>query len=79
MIAEMQGVIRGGSIFANIADITKYNGKTVTIIVNDANTSELEGNDPFLDALESDSLVMPTELGNRADDYVMELRADDRI
>ena len=41
--------------------------------------SEKSKYDLFLDALYCDSLVIPTELGNYADEYVRELRANDRL
>ena len=76
MLAAVQGVVKGNAVYSQDADLLKYDGRIVTIILNEPVESG-QVNRSFLETLENDSLVVPT--GIDADKYVKELRENDRL
>ncbi len=94
MLEALQGQIKGNSIILN-DDLLPFDGRTVTIIINEpikfvkpqhaykanANGKPIKRSvdeiNSCLSMIENDELVIPTSL--EADDYVRELRANDRI
>lgn len=68
MLAALQGTIQDNAIISD--ELRPFSGRVVTIIIN-------EPESPFLDIIQNDALVIPTELD--ADSYVKELRDNDRI
>ena len=89
MLTAFQGQIQGNSIVLD--DLRQFNGRTVTIIVNEPIKDEhreesrqekkekVRSNrkEKMLAVIKSDMLVIPTEIN--ADTYVKELRKNDRV
>lgn len=73
MIA-VKGTIKGNTVVLENEDIKVYDGKDVIITILDY---------PYQQSINSkinlDEFVIPTERGKNADQYIKELREDDRI
>ena len=78
MLTSLEGVIKDNHIIIENEDIQQFDGKHVIITILDAGYRK-ENEDDYLQLLENNSLVISTELGNQADAYIEELRADERI
>lgn len=73
MLVQVKGIVRGNTVVVEDNDILDYDGKEV--IVTFLDHAEKQTEKPF----DIRQFVIPTERGNQADDYVRELRDNDRI
>lgn len=73
MLAQVKGIVRGNTVIVEDDDILGYEGKEV--IVTFLDYAEKKTDKPF----DIKQFVNPTERGNCADDYVRELRDNDRF
>lgn len=74
MLAAVKGVIRGNTVVIEDEDIKDYEGKDVIVTILDYPNRKMQKS-----PIELDQFVIPTERGQRADEYVRELRDNDRI
>lgn len=70
--------IQGNTVLVDDS-LAAYDGREARITIFDAPGDRTKNSDPFLEVLENGSLVIPTELANRADEYVRGLRENDRV
>lgn len=73
MLAQVKGIVKGNTVIVEDDDILGYEGKEVIVIFPDY--AEKETDKPF----DIKQFIIPTERGNYADDYVRELRDNDRF
>lgn len=73
MLAQVKGIVRGNTVVVEDTDILDYDGKEVIVTFLDYAEKQIEK--PF----DIRQFVIPTERGNHADEYVRELRDNDRI
>lgn len=70
----VKGIIKGNTVIADGDDIRDYDGKDVIVTILDYPLRQLQrGN------LNLDRFVKPSERGSNADEYIKELRANDRV
>lgn len=70
----VKGIIKGNTVIVDGDDIRDYDGKDVIVTILDYPLSQLQrGN------LNLDRFVKPSERGINADEYIKELRANDRV
>ena len=73
MLAAMQGVVKGDCVISDVSDLRRFDGRMVTIIVNDLDSNQLTSSS----FIEDDIYVTAT--GIDADSYVRELRTNERL
>ena len=74
MLAAVKGVIRGNTVVIEDEDIKDYEGKDAIVTILDYPNRKIQKS-----PIELGQFVIPTERGQRADEYVRELRDNDRI
>lgn len=70
----VKGIVQGDSIILENEDIRKFNGKDVIVTILDFPYQEKEKK-----KIDLDKYVIPTDRGINADEYIRELRANDRL
>ena len=71
MLAAVQGVVKGNTVYSTDNDLKQFDGRTVTIIINEIK-HDMSDKQSFLNLIENDDLVVSTGLD--ADKYIEELR-----
>lgn len=74
MLAAVKGVIRGNTVVIKDEDMREYEGAEVVVTLLNFPIKKTQKR-----VAELGNFVIPTERGQRADEYVRELRDDDRI
>lgn len=74
MLAAVKGIIKGNTVIIENEDLHEYDGAEVVVTVLEYPNKRMEKEFPELE-----QFVIPTERGERADEYVRELRDNDRI
>lgn len=74
MLAAVKGVIRGNTVVIKDEDMREYEGAEVVVTLLNFPIKKTQKR-----VKELGNFVIPTERGQRADEYVRELRDDDRI
>ena len=74
MLAAVKGVIHGNTVVIEDEDMKEYDGAEVVVTLLDhPNTKERKSD------IDWDSFVVPSERGKDVDEYMREMREDDRI
>lgn len=68
----IKGYIQGNTVVTHDETLLQYNGKEVTISIYDTNA----GNNPSIDI---DSYIIPSERADYSQEYVYDLRKNDRL
>lgn len=74
MLAAMKGVVQGNTVIIEDDDIREYDGAEVVVTV--LNYPQKEIKKAFVDW---DSFVIPSERGKNVDEYMREMRENDRL
>lgn len=74
MLAAVKGIIQGNTVVIADEDMREYDGAEVIVTLLDYPSKRLRKA-----PVELAQFVIPTERGQRADEYVRELRDNDRI
>lgn len=72
MLAAVKGIVRGNTVIIEDEDIRSYDGAEVVVTLLDYPEKKRTN-------VDLKQFVIPTERGQRADEYVRELRDHDRI
>lgn len=74
MLAAVKGIIKGNTVIIENEDLHEYDGTEVIVtLLNYPNKKKQK------EPVGLEQFVIPTERGQRADEYVRELRDNDRI
>ncbi len=73
MLAAVKGVIKGNTVIIKDEDMREYDGAEVIVTLLDYPERKER---PLVDW---DSFVMPSERGQNVDEYIRELRGNDRF
>ncbi|MCD8018507.1 MAG: hypothetical protein LUF92_02650 [Clostridiales bacterium] len=76
MLAAIKGIIRGNTVVIEDEDMREYDGLEVIVTVLDYPKIQDKNKKPDLDW---DSFVMPSSRGKNVEEYMKEMRDDDRI
>lgn len=74
MLATVKGIIQGNTVVIKDDDIREFDGAEVIVTV--LNYSQKENKKVPVDW---DSFVLPSERGKNVDEYMREMREDDRL
>lgn len=74
MLAAVKGIVQGNTVVIKDDDIREYDGAEVIVTV--LNYSQKENKKASVDW---DSLVLPSERGKNVDEYMKEMRENDRL
>ena len=74
MLAAVKGIVQGNTVVIKDDDIREFDGAEVIVTV--LNYSEKENKKVPVDW---DSFVLPSERGKNVDEYMREMREDDRL
>ena len=74
MLAAVKGIVRGNTVFIEGEDIGKYDGAEVVVTLLDY-PKEKKKRTP----IDWDMYVKPSERGKKVDEYMKEIRENDRI
>lgn len=70
----VKGIIQGNTVVVDGDDIRNYDGKDVIVTILDYPLKQLQRG-----KLNLDRFVKPSERGKNADEYIKELRTNDRV
>ena len=74
MLAAVKGVIQGNIVVIKDEDMREYDGAEVVVtLLNYPNRKKRKA------PIDWDSFVMPSERGKNVDEYMREMRDDDRL
>ncbi|MCX4379107.1 MAG: hypothetical protein OSJ61_23540 [Lachnospiraceae bacterium] len=74
MLAAVKGIVQGNTVVIKDDDIREFDGAEVIVTV--LNYSQKENKKVPVDW---DSFVLPSERGKNVDEYMREMREDDRL
>lgn len=74
MLAAVKGIVQGNTVVIKDDDIREYDGAEVIVTV--LNYSQKENKKASVDW---DSFVLPSERGKNVDEYMREMRENDRL
>ena len=74
VMLAVKGIIQGNTVVFEDEDIRNYDGRDVIVTILDYPYKKTEP-----EKLDLDKFVTPTERGKNADEYIKELRANDRV
>lgn len=74
MLAAVKGTIQGNMVIIENEDMHEYDGTEVIVTVLDYPHSKKKK-----EAIDWDSFVIPSERGNNVDEYMKEMRENDRL
>ena len=74
MLAAVKGIVQGNTVVIEDDDIREFDGAEVIVTV--LNYSQKENKKVPVDW---DSFVLPSERGKNVDEYMREMREDDRL
>ena len=73
MLAAVKGIIRGNTVFIENEDLYEYDGSEVVVTFLDQPVRNKKR-----EPVDWDSFVIPSERGKNVDEYMKEMREDDR-
>lgn len=74
MLAAVKGIIHGNTVVIEDEDIRQYEGAEVVVTLLDYPKTKKKKN-----PIDWDSYVKPSERGKNVDEYMKEMRENDRI
>lgn len=74
MLAAVKGIIRGNKVVIEDEDLHEYDGTEVVVTLLDYPNRKKQKA-----PIDWDSFVIPSERGNNVDEYMREMRENDRI
>lgn len=74
MLVAVKGIVQGNTVVIKDDDITEYDGAEVIVTV--LSYSQKENKKA---AVDWDSFVLPSERGKNVDEYMREMRENDRL
>lgn len=74
MLAAVKGIVHGNTVVIEDEDIRKYDGAEVVVTLLDYPKVKKKK-----DPIDWDSYVKPSERGKNVDEYMKEMRENDRI
>ncbi len=74
MLAAVKGIIRGNTVVIEDEDIKDYEGKDVIVTILDYQDRKIQK-----EPIDWDSFVIPSERGKNVDEYMREMRENDRL
>lgn len=74
MLAAVKGVIQGNTVVIEDEDIREYDGARVVVTVLD-----YPGKEKRKKTIDWDSYVIPSARGKNVDEYMKEMRENDRL
>ncbi len=74
MLAAVKGIVRGNTVVIENDDIHEYDGAEVVVTMLDYPNRKKHKK-----PIEWDSYVMPSERGQNVDEYMKEMRENDRL
>lgn len=75
MLAAVKGIIRGNTVVIKDDNIQDYDGMEVVVTMLDSAKKKPEQRPP----VDWESFCMPGERGNNVDEYMREMRENDRM
>lgn len=74
MLAAVKGIVQGNTVIIEDEDIREYDGTEVIVtLLNYPQTKEKKA------PVDWDSFVIPSERGKNVDEYMREMRENDRL
>ena len=74
MLAAVKGVVRGNTIVVENEDLRPYDGAEVVVTLLDTSIQNKQKK-----AVDWDSFVIPSERGKNVEEYMREMRDNDRL
>ncbi len=74
MLVAVKGMIRGNTVVIEDEDMQQYDGAEVVVTLLDAPKAKREKT-----PVDWDSFIMPSERGMHVDEYMREMRDNDRL
>ena len=74
MLAAVKGIIHGNTVIIKDEDIRDYDGAEVIVTL-----LEYPSRKKGKEAIDWDSFVIPSERGKNVDEYMREMRENDRV
>ena len=74
MLAAVKGIVQGNTVIIDDEDIREYDGAEVIVTLLDYPQKKVRK-----DPVDWDSFVIPSERGKNVDEYMKEMREDDRL
>lgn len=74
MLAAVKGIIHGNTVVIEDEDMKEYDGAEVVVTLLDSPNTKKKKSD-----IDWDSFVIPSERGKHVDEYMREMRENDRI
>lgn len=74
MLAAVKGIIRGNTVVIENEDLNAYDGTEVVVTILDYPNREKRR-----EAIDWESFRMPSERGDNVEEYMREMRENDRI
>ena len=74
MLAAVRGIVQGNTVVIDDDDIREYDGAEVIVTLLDYPKKKVSK-----EPVDWDSFVIPSERGNNVDEYMREMRENDRL
>lgn len=74
MLAAVKGIVRGNTIIIENEDLSPYDGAEVVVTLLDTPIQKKQKK-----AVDWDSFVIPSERGKNVEEYMREMRDNDRL
>jgi hypothetical protein len=74
ILAAVKGIIRGNTVVIENEDLHEYDGNEVVVTILDYPAKKQNKK-----AVDWDSFIIPSERGNNVDEYMRDMRENDRI
>lgn len=74
MLAAVKGIVQGNTVVIDDDDIREYDGAEVVVTLLDYPKKKVKE-----DPVDWDSFVIPSERGKNVDEYMREMRENDRL
>lgn len=74
MLAAVKGIVQGNTVLIEDEDIRAYDGTEVIVTL-----LSYPQNKTIKEPVDWDSFVIPSERGQNVDEYMREMREDDRL
>jgi hypothetical protein len=74
MLAAVKGVVQGNTVVIEDDDIREYDGAEVVVTLLNYPQKKIKK-----EPVDWDSFVMPSERGKRVEEYMREMRENDRL
>ena len=74
MLAAVKGIVQGNTVIIDDEDIREYDGAEVIVTLLDYPSKKVKK-----DPVDLDSFAIPSERGKNVDEYMREMRENDRL